>query len=950
MSEKYKVLRNAEKYVVTGKFGQAVKEYQKLLTKEPDEPTLLNTVGDMLLRQNSRDEALEYFRRAADVYLRNGFLVKSIAVYKKIYQFTPAEPLVNENLADLYQRQGLVYEASRHLKILIHHHAESGNVDQASLYLQRLAQLSPNSPETQVELAEILEKRHDEAGAFQHYQAAAGLYLQNDSPSQAYETAKKAIEIDPTDDRTVELYVTGGLKSGHKEDVRKTLKDLIQTTGQRLPYEIFLAHILEEEGNRSGAHAKYLELEPLAYTDSRIRDGLARTLPQPAAGEPEVAETSAPSFTFDEPQAHLHEVRPARTDWPQGGGEKFEEQRDPLFDAQRSSMASDAAFAGMTAQAPGPLFSPPAPPAPTEFPWQSPEAPPAEEEEEEPFEEEEAPVEVEVTPIESLDEALQEADFYLKLGFREEAKKLLERLLHTYPRDERVRRRAEKVMTIPPEFDVAPEPVELFPAEEVEEPKPAAKLKKVQPVDRAPAAPSPHEQTPEEAAEDALFADFLKPKPEAEPELPLSGLFGESTEQAGADQSPVTAPETQAGSGLFAPQDLPWETEADQGVSTFDLDLETGEISLESPAAEPVERVAGAAAVQPPEAVFTADEEIPVLDLDFGEEAAVEEEKPRLEEEAEVTQLDLQPAEISPAEQPPVEAEKPPAEEPAEILGLDLEPAAAEKPPAEEPAEILGLDLEPAAAEQAGDVGIPGLPLEAMPEAEPAAETLPVDQLPDLARLAEFEKAAAPFGTPDRSATPESVLQTADLIPLEELDEAPTARPEITEPEFDEEVDSALDGLFSGEPLEEAPEEVLRYDVAATGSSDEATNPKVHYDLGLAYKEMGLVEDAVQEFQTAAQMLKSPIYNPQRILCCSMLANSLLQLGHYGEAHRWAEEGLRIPGKKEFEWKALKYDSASALERQGKHPEALEAFREILDRDPEYRDVLTRIDNLLRIQ
>ena len=280
MSEKYKVLRNAEKYVVTGKFPQAVKEYQKLLTKEPDEPTLLNTVGDLLLRQNDREEALEYFRRAAEVYLRNGFLVKSIAVYKKIYQFNPAEPLVNENLADLYQRQGLIYEASRHLKILIHHHAETGNVDQASLYLQRLAQLSPNSPETQVELAEILEKRHDEGGAFEHYQAAAALYLQSDSPSQAYETAKKAIEIDPTDDRTVELYVSGGLKSGHKEDVRKTLNNLIQTTGQRLPYEIFLAHILEEEGNRAGAHAKYLELEPLAYTDSRIRDGLARTIPQ----------------------------------------------------------------------------------------------------------------------------------------------------------------------------------------------------------------------------------------------------------------------------------------------------------------------------------------------------------------------------------------------------------------------------------------------------------------------------------------------------------------------------------------------------------------------------------------------------------------------------------------------------------------------------------------------
>ena len=189
------------------------------------------------------------------------------------------------------------------------------------------------------------------------------------------------------------------------------------------------------------------------------------------------------------------------------------------------------------------------------------------------------------------------------------------------------------------------------------------------------------------------------------------------------------------------------------------------------------------------------------------------------------------------------------------------------------------------------------------------------------------------------------------MIPIEELDEAPTVKEEITEPEFDDEVDSALDTLFSGDALDEAPaiEEVLRYDVAATSGADETSNPKVHYDLGLAYKEMGLIEDAVQEFQTAVQLLNNPMYNPQRILCCSMLANSLLQLGRYPEANRWAEEGLKIPGKKEFEWKALKYDWASALERQAKYSEALNGFREILDRDPEYRDVIQRIDNLLRL-
>jgi len=1045
MSEKYKVLRSAEKYVVTGKFPQAVKEYQKLLAKEPDEPTLLNTVGDLLLKQNNRDEALNYFRRAAEVYLRNGFLLKSIAVYKKIYQFSPTDNNVNESLADLYQRQGLVYEASRHLKILIHQHSESGNVDQASLYLQRLAQLSPNSPETQVELAELLQKRHDEAGAFEHYQAAAALYLQVDCPTQAFEAAQKALEIDPTDDRTVELYVSGGLKSGNKQVVRKTLKELIEKTGQRLPYEIFLAQILEEEGNRSAAHAKYVELEPLAYTDSRIREGLSRTLTRPPAEETPAPQGAEGEFTFDEPRTRIREARTPRSDWAHPG-ERFEEQHDPLFDAQRSALAGDSAFPSAS-QSSG-LFTPPAAAAPpSEFPWQA-QAPAAEEEEEEPFEgvaEDETPVEVEVTPIESLDEALQEADFYLKLGFREEAKKLLERLLHTYPRDERVRRRAEKVMTIPPEFDVAAQPAQLFPAEEAEAQAPPKRGARPKASERAEAPPPIHTLRPEpsEVGDSAVLADFLGPQHGEPEELPMEALFGTAPVAEVPKEEPVAAPAEEQKTDLFGSLDLSWDQE-EPAVSTFDLDLETGDLSVESPApsdispATPVAQTGEQAA--PP--VFGAIDQPPVLDLDFLkaetplesvfeeelrraegaevlhlelqaveppvsepaveaasaqleelEEAAlleldlpaaeaaiseptVEAELPALEE-AEVLELDLPAAEAAISE-PTVEPEFPALEE-AEVLELDLLPAAeaalseptveAELPALEE-AEVLELDLqpvEPAAEEEVGEeTALPQEPSAVEPapvdEAElgqmpvldlgPAesaeAEIRPENQEAELVRLAELDAAAAHLGTLDLGGF--APVQTADLIPLEELDEAPVARPQITEPEFDEEIDSALDGLFSGEPLEEAPQEVLRYDVAATGSSDEATNPKVHYDLGLAYKEMGLVEDAVQEFQTAAQLLNSPIYNPQRILCCSMLANSLLQLGHFGEAHRWAEEGLRIPGKKEFEWKALKYDSSSALEKQGNYPEALEGFREILDRDPEYRDVLTRIDNLLRTQ
>jgi len=167
--------------------------------------------------------------------------------------------------------------------------------------------------------------------------------------------------------------------------------------------------------------------------------------------------------------------------------------------------------------------------------------------------------------------------------------------------------------------------------------------------------------------------------------------------------------------------------------------------------------------------------------------------------------------------------------------------------------------------------------------------------------------------------------------------------------DFDSEMESALDSLFiegSGKPAE--AEEVLRYDV--TGSADQdGQNPEVHYDLGLAYKEMGLVDDAIQEFLKANELAEDQELAPQRILCCSMLTSSFNEVERSEDAVEWAYKGLDLPDIKDFEWKALKYDLASALEKQQEFDRALEEYEEILVRDSQYRDVDQRVE-ILRTQ
>src|SRR5690606_30212277 len=173
-----------------------------------------------------------------------------------------------------------------------------------------------------------------------------------------------------------------------------------------------------------------------------------------------------------------------------------------------------------------------------------------------------------------------------------------------------------------------------------------------------------------------------------------------------------------------------------------------------------------------------------------------------------------------------------------------------------------------------------------------------------------------------------------------------TNEPGIEEPtdDFVMEVESALDGLFSNE-VEPEPEEILRYDVTATGGNSK-DDPRVHYDLGMAYKEMGLLEDAVEKFQDAYQFLNGESSAPQKILCCSMLSTAYNQLGNFEQAVRWSEEGLSLPDMKDYEWKALQYDRCYALEEMGEIDRALEGYARILDRDPGYRDVSQKVKAL----
>lgn len=119
-----------------------------------------------------------------------------------------------------------------------------------------------------------------------------------------------------------------------------------------------------------------------------------------------------------------------------------------------------------------------------------------------------------------------------------------------------------------------------------------------------------------------------------------------------------------------------------------------------------------------------------------------------------------------------------------------------------------------------------------------------------------------------------------------------------------------------------------------------AEDYETHYNLGIAYKEMGLLDEAIGEFQLAS---KAPALT---IECCSLLGLCFLEKGMPQLAIKWYGKGLATPGIRETETAGLLYDLARVYQDTGDMNQAYKTFLEVYGINTNYRDVVERVRHL----
>lgn len=110
-----------------------------------------------------------------------------------------------------------------------------------------------------------------------------------------------------------------------------------------------------------------------------------------------------------------------------------------------------------------------------------------------------------------------------------------------------------------------------------------------------------------------------------------------------------------------------------------------------------------------------------------------------------------------------------------------------------------------------------------------------------------------------------------------------------------------------------------------------------HYDLGTAYMEMGLLDEAVAEFQTALRA------RPGHLPTFEMLGRCWSEMGKPEMAVRTLQRALHAPWDVEDELIGIYYHLAKAHERLGNRQQALEFYEKVFALDINFLDVTERL-------
>ncbi|MFZ5468531.1 MAG: tetratricopeptide repeat protein [Myxococcota bacterium] len=916
--DKNKIIEAAAKLVAKGAYDKAIKEYQKILDADPKDVRILQKMGELYQKKNDNSQAAHFFTKVAESYSTDGFFLKAVALYKQVLRLNPELIEVNLKLAELHQQLQLTSEAMGYYQSVASHYEKNGDTKASLDTLKKMVDLDPDNVASRIKLAELYAREEMNAEAGSEFKRAAEYLKRNNRADDYLRVAERISGLEPNNTQLARELADAYLaRSDHKRALAK-LQICFKADPRDIETLRLLGSAFQGLGQTSKTVSVYKELAKIYAEKGRTgeADNLWRQIETLDPNDPDLAARRAPS------------PAPARA--------------APAAPAPARGAPVSQAPAPSAPARPAPAPPARAAPAPTPSPAPS------------------------TTARDGLAKLLTETDVYVKYGLHDKAMEHLRKIFSVDPENLDAHEKAYQIYVSSNNPAQASEQLlnvlrlcTRQAAVERAQPYLATILQENPSHPEVPAflavlrsgGETQVEQPVEQLAEDAILVDS-NDEEIIVADAPEDALANEDvalrTAAMGADEGDVVADDE-----LVSEEAQTYELAEEAQEVGEDEPLVPTLNDLRSPrhAREPVEELEPVTSEG--DVVVETEAEVELSSSELGETAY------ELGDDESATQLHAVPsamlAESANVTQPMQKALRPSVEvEPALLVeDAEAEPVvvdeestaggaaayqeeAVEPPPEEEPAaeecDEASFFLDQGLLEEAREI------LETIQIAYPGHQR--ASEL--LARLSALEaQGGAPAPGPlEEEAAPPSVLPMEGGGERDAFDLAAELASEL--------------GELGGEAEASAPtggEDDFQYSVEEVFSEFKKGLQKVvkpedvdtHYDLGIAYKEMGLVDDAIGEFEVARQ---GCVGKKKEVDCLTMVGLLQMMRGDAGAAVAAFRQALGTEHATGETEKALRFELGLSHEAAGSAGKALYQFQKVEQLDPSYREVKSHVTRL----
>jgi tetratricopeptide (TPR) repeat protein len=232
--DKAKVLRAAEKYLSQGNIAAAIKEYSQVIDQDPEDYTTLNMLGDLYARAGQKAQAGACFERIAEHYRGQGFVLKAIAMFKKLDRLNPGRTETARALATLYDMQGLNVEARTQYLIVAQAYAQAGEMEKSLEVLRKVADLEPNNTQVLLQLAEGYVREGMADDAVRAFTEAGTQFHAQRADVKALQAYQRALELVPENLEALQGLVESHITLGTADDAAEVVEQAIARDPENL--------------------------------------------------------------------------------------------------------------------------------------------------------------------------------------------------------------------------------------------------------------------------------------------------------------------------------------------------------------------------------------------------------------------------------------------------------------------------------------------------------------------------------------------------------------------------------------------------------------------------------------------------------------------------------------------------------------------------------------------